>query len=48
MFSISWRGRNMGALWALEAHPSLHLVAYGGEDGEVGVFTAEFEGDSRK
>ncbi|EFN53310.1 hypothetical protein CHLNCDRAFT_136985 [Chlorella variabilis] len=42
MFSISWRGPNMGAVW------SVAVVAYGGEDGEVGVFPAEYEANSRR
>ena len=48
MFSITWRGGNMGALWALSVHPTLQVVAYGGEDGEVGAFQAEYEGSAKR
>eukprot|EP00887_Chlorella_sp_A99_P006678 scaffold3.g6678.t1 len=48
LFAMRWSGGNMGALWALEVHPASQLVAYGGEDGEVGLFVADYEGDSRR
>ncbi|KAL4458983.1 hypothetical protein ABPG75_013848 [Micractinium tetrahymenae] len=48
MFSISWRGPNMGAIWALAVQPSMQVAAYAGEDGEVGIFPVEFEGNSKR
>ncbi|KAL6768669.1 hypothetical protein ACKKBF_B15720 [Auxenochlorella protothecoides x Auxenochlorella symbiontica] len=46
--SFSWRGAGQGALWTLCVEPRLQLVAYGGEDGVVGVFVAGFQQDNRK
>lgn len=96
MFSITWRGEDMGAMWGVSVQPALQvrgqsaakwqasrialtdaaerravllldaaplqsqapsrraaaaplqIVAYGGEDGEVGVFRAEYEANSRR
>lgn len=46
--SLSWRGEGRGALWGIDVHESSQLVAYGGEDGEVGVFKVHFERSKSK
>ena len=46
--TITWRGKGMGALWAVEVQPSMQLVAYAGEDGQVGLFPVEYEASRRR
>jgi hypothetical protein len=48
IYSIGWQSRGLGAVWAVDVHQRLNMAAYGGEEGQVAVFTPSYEADSKK
>lgn len=45
---LTWRGRNAGALWAVATDSEGARIAYGGEDGVVGLAEVDLKWDKRK